>query len=117
MSLQDDVNDAGPLNGPVTDFDDRRSRTLQEFRAIERMSKAKHAELRQRGLAPDELRDGGKWIRITYAAHVAWRERMAEQDKSEAAALEQQRRHKQAVEAGRLAAQSPKHYCRRGRAK
>jgi hypothetical protein len=39
----------------------------------------------------------------------AWRERMAELAKSETAQLEAERRHAQAAEAGKLAAQSPNH--------
>jgi len=79
MSLQDDISDAGALSGPVQSMADPRSRTLREFLAIERLSKATYSELRKRGHAPDELRvPNSKIVRITFEAHVAWREFMAE---------------------------------------
>jgi len=79
MSLQDDISEAGALSGPVQSMADPRSRTLREFLAIERLSKATYSELRKRGHAPDELRvPNSKIVRITFEAHVAWREFMAE---------------------------------------
>jgi hypothetical protein len=54
------------------------SQTISEFCASEKISRAKYFELRRRGLAPREMRDG-KWVRITAEARRDWqRERETE---------------------------------------
>jgi hypothetical protein len=48
------------------------SKTIDEFCAHERISRAKYYELKKIGKAPAELRIDGV-IRITPKAHAAWR--------------------------------------------
>jgi hypothetical protein len=89
------------------------SKTVAEFCRAESLSKTSYYQLQRRGLGPDELRPPGtKIIRVTAAAHAAWRERMAELSRSKAAELEVERRREQATIAGRAAAQSPRHVSR-----
>lgn len=96
--------------GPVVAFDDPRSRTRAEFRAIERLSPSSYHALLKRGLAPDEIHPPGTKIhRITAQAHAAWRERMRELAQSEEAKLESNRRREQTKIAGQIAAQSSLH--------
>jgi hypothetical protein len=99
---------------PVRSMDDRRNRMQADFCYIERISKASYADLKRRGLGPQELRiPDSKIIRITYDAHVEWRQRMAELAQSEAAVLERERRRQLASVAGKRAAASLKHISRR----
>jgi hypothetical protein len=87
--------------------------TIAQFCRAEHLSKSSYYELRRRGLGPDELRlPGTKIIRITAEARAAWRERMAEFARSEAAQLEAERRRKMASVAGQVAARSPRHISR-----
>jgi hypothetical protein len=91
--------------------------TITEFCRAEKISKAAYYTLRKRGLGPDELVIVGTRIkRITEEAHAAWRTRMAELAKSETAQLEAERRSLQTSQAGKLAAASPLHACRRKQA-
>jgi hypothetical protein len=100
------------------DDEDRRSKTIQQFCFVEGFSKASYYELKRRGLGPDELRPPGTAIvRITPQAHDEWHKRMRELRESEAAALEEERRRAQTQQAGRIAAQSPKHVSKRRRRK
>jgi hypothetical protein len=92
------------------------SETRAEFCAAERLSKSSFHKLKKLGLAPQEyVIPGTRIARITAEAHAAWRSRMANLAQSKAAKLEAERRREIAMTAGRLAAQSPKHVCRRGR--
>jgi hypothetical protein len=50
------------------------SSTIAEFCAVERISRAKYYQLRQKGLGPDETRVDGI-IRITPESHARWRRR------------------------------------------
>jgi hypothetical protein len=92
------------------DIGPRPSETIDEFCRAENFSKSFYYELKKRNLAPDELRPPGtKVIRITPEAHAAWRGRMAELSRTEAAELEATRRRELAVIAGKLAAKSERH--------
>jgi len=89
-------------------------KTLAEFLAQKRISKASYYGLKKRGLGPDETTyPGTRVIRISAAAEQAWDERMADLARSEGAQLEIERRRAQAAEAGRIAARSPSHVSRR----
>lgn len=99
----------------MKDTTEGQSQTRGEFCQTERISKSVFYELKKRGLAPDELEIPGTTIkRITPAARAAWRERMAELAKGEAAQLEAERRRALTAVAGRIAAASPAHVSRRG---
>jgi hypothetical protein len=96
------------------DIDPQRSLSLGEFCYAERISKSKYYALKRKQLGPHEISIDGL-IRITAQSYAAWRARMAELAKGEAARLEAERRRELAVIAGRLAAQSPNHVSRRAR--
>jgi hypothetical protein len=97
-------------------IDDDRSRTVREFCAIENLSVASYYKMKKQGLAPDELRVPGlSIVRITAQAHREWRERMTALRQEEAAAREHERRRAATSRAGKLAAASPRHPCRRKR--
>jgi hypothetical protein len=90
------------------------SKTIVDFCREEKISKSVYYDLKKRGLGPDEFEIPSTRIkRITPEAHAAWRARMAELAKSEAAKLEADRRREIAAVAGRIAAQSPRHISRR----
>jgi hypothetical protein len=113
-----DENLNGPVTAPVTSFDDPRSRTRVEFCNIEHFSLSSFFALRKRGLAPDEISPPGTNIhRITAQAHAAWRSRMTELAKTEAAELAANRRRRQAQAAGEEAAKSPTHISKKNIAK
>jgi len=89
-------------------------KTLAEFLAQKRISKAFYYGLKKRGLGANETTyPGSRVIRISAAAEQAFDERIAEYAKSEAAKLEAQRRSAQAAAAARLAVQSPRHVSKR----
>lgn len=94
------------------EFDPNRSLTRLEFCHVENMSPTKYHGLKAKGLGPEELNVDGM-IRITPEARAAWRQRMAQLAQSKGAQLEAARRRAQATEAGRIAAQSPRHVSRR----
>jgi hypothetical protein len=48
------------------------AQTIAEFCASEKISRAKYFDLRRKGRAPVEMRDG-KWVRISPEAKQAWR--------------------------------------------
>jgi hypothetical protein len=55
------------------------SKTIGQFCATERMSRAKYFKDRAKGRGPREMRDG-RWVRISPEAHAEWRrEREREQ--------------------------------------
>ncbi|MGY3506652.1 MULTISPECIES: hypothetical protein [unclassified Bradyrhizobium] len=88
--------------------------TVAQFCRAESLSKSTYYSLRRRGLGPEErLVPGTRIIRITAEARAAWRVRMAEFARTEAAQLEIERRRKLASIAGEIAAQSPRHISRR----
>ncbi len=71
-------------------------------------------KMKKLGLAPELLEVPGiRGARVTPQADYDWEARMAEAAKSKEAQLEAQRRRAQAAEAGRIAAQSPRHVSRR----
>jgi hypothetical protein len=93
---------------------DQRSQTFTEFCQSERISKATFYELLRRNLGPEVFEVAGTRIRrITSQAREAWRAKMAELAKAEAAQLEAERRRELATIAGRIAAQSPRHVSRK----
>jgi hypothetical protein len=97
------------------DGTERRSQTRAEFCFTEHLSKSTYHELKKRGLGPDELVvPGSKIIRITPESRDAWRMKMAELAKGEAAQIEAERRRELAALAGKAAAASPLHVSRRG---
>lgn len=97
-------------------MDANNSMTRAEWRQRRNISKASHYKLKQLGLAPVEIEiPGTKIARITVAADAAWEARMAQLAQSEAARLEAERRHAQAAEAGRIAAESPRHISKQPR--
>jgi hypothetical protein len=98
----------------ITSMDDPRSRLISDFCFIENFSPTTYFKLHRLGFGPEELcPPQSKIRRITREAHVEWRQRMRELAQSEAGALEHERRRRQASEAGRRAAASPKHVSRR----
>jgi hypothetical protein len=91
-----------------------RSTTLDEFCALEHISLATYYKMRRLGYGPEEMRyPNTNVVRITAAARAAWHQRMQALQHSRAAKVEAKRRQKQTSEAGRLAAQSPRHVQRR----
>jgi hypothetical protein len=71
-------------------------------------------KIKNSGLGPELLEvPGVRGSRVTPEADAAWEARMAEAAKSQDAQLEAERRRAQAAEAGRIAAQSPRHVSRR----
>ena len=101
----------------MTDPVDRgrnRSETFAEFARAEGFSLSTFYKLKKLGLGPDVLHVAGTRIaRITPEAREAWRTRMTELAKTEAAQLEVERRRELAAVAGRIAAKSPLHVARR----
>lgn len=92
------------------------SLTIDEFCRLEHLSRFSFFRLRQRGLAPKVLCiPGTRILRITPEARHRWHAEMATLAEQDAAQLEQERRREQASRAGRIAARSPRHVCRRAR--
>ena len=92
-------------------------KTIAEFCAAKRISKASYYEIQKRGLGPAETVYPGTHIkRISAAAENAWDEKMARLAESKAAKLEAERRREIATAAGRIAAASPLHISKRGTA-
>jgi hypothetical protein len=61
----------------MSDIEDDRSYTIDDFCLVERFSRPTYFKLKRRGLAPDEYTlPGTTLIRITAAARRAWHERM-----------------------------------------
>lgn len=70
-------------------------------------------KMKNAGLGPELLEVPGiRGGQVTPEADAAWEQRMAEAAKSQEAQLEAERRRAQAAEAGRIAAQSPRHVSR-----
>lgn len=106
---------AEPISITSTPVDpDDRSFTISEFCMAERMSLPSYYKMKGLGVGPAELViPGTKMIRITADARRAWHKRMDELNQSKAAKLERERRRAQTVEAGRIAAASPRHHSKR----
>jgi hypothetical protein len=94
---------------PVTDFNDPRSRRINDFCFLEQISLTQYYSLQRAGRGPEELRPAAKTIRITRDAHVEWRERMRQLGESETAKLEVERQRELARIAGQKSAASDKH--------
>ncbi len=93
-----------------------RSVSLAEFCQLEHISLATYYKMKRTGFGPDEIRiPGTNVVRVTQAARAAWQQRMQQQQHSRAATREAKRRQQQTSEAGKLAAQSPRHVQRRHR--
>jgi hypothetical protein len=93
---------------------DEPSMTIDGFCLAERISHAHYYKLQRNGLAPVTIRLLSA-VRITARARRQWQDRMANLTKQETAQLERKRRVEGASRAGKIAAKSPNHYCRRGR--
>ena len=90
------------------------SMTINEFLAVERISRSSYYKMRDHGYGPAEtLVPGSTIIRITARARRKWHARLEEWGRSEAAELERERRAEQRRAAGKNAAASPQHVSRR----
>jgi hypothetical protein len=90
------------------------SMTINEFLAVERMSRSSYYKMRALGYGPAEMRvPGTEIIRISARARREWHARLEERNRSEAAELEHERRASQRRAAGKNAAASPRHISRR----
>ena len=91
----------------------RRSLTRQEFCFKKHISPSTFHKLKRKGLGPKQDYLG----RISPEAEDAWDRFMAALAESEAAKLEAERRRAQTTQAGKIAAASPLHHCRRKQAR
>ncbi len=90
------------------------SETIDEFCAVEHLSRSSYYKMRKLGYGPDEMVvPGTSIIRITPQAHREWRIKLEERSRTTAAVLERNRRADQRRAAGKAAAASPKHVSRR----
>jgi hypothetical protein len=97
-------------------FEDERSFTINQFCALENISRATFFKLGRRRLGPELLRvPGTNVVRITGDARRRWHQRLADLSQQEAATLEHHRRVALASRAGRAAAMSPRHISKRPR--
>jgi hypothetical protein len=90
----------------------RRSLTRQEFCFKKHVSLSTFHKLKREGLGPKQDYLG----RISPEAEDAWDQLMASLAESKAAKLEAERRRAQTTQAGKIAAASPLHHCRRKQA-
>ena len=87
----------------------RRSLTRQEFCFKKHISLSTFHKLKREGLGPKQDYLG----RISPEAEDAWDQLMASLAEGEAAKLKAERRRAHTAEAGKIAAASPLHHCRR----
>ena len=99
---------------PLPDEDDALDRepsmTINEFLAVERMSRSSYYKMRALGYGPAEMHvPGTEIIKISARARAPreWHARLEERASSEAAELERKRRASQRRAAGKIAAASP----------
>jgi hypothetical protein len=92
---------------------ERASWTIAEFCLRHRFSKATYYELKKRGRAPREMNINGV-KRISHTAEADWLELIERPDPTDIKISKT--RSAKTRKAGKLAAQSPKHHCRRKRA-
>jgi hypothetical protein len=83
--------------------------TVDEWRAVEALSKSSFYELQKSGHGPQMLRVPDSKIVRVIESHASWRARMAALMASEAGELETERRQQLARDAGCRAAASSKH--------
>jgi hypothetical protein len=83
--------------------------TVDEWCAVEALSKSSFYELQKSRHGPQMLRVPGCKIVRVIESHASWRARMAALMASEAGELEMERRQQLARDAGRRAAASSKH--------
>jgi hypothetical protein len=83
--------------------------TVDEWRAVEALSKSSFYELQKSGRGPQMLRVPDSKIVRVIESHASWRARMAALVASEAGELETERRRQLARDAGQRAAASSKH--------
>ena len=83
--------------------------TVDEWRAVEALSKSSFYELQKSGRGPQMLRVPDSKIVRVIESHASWRARMAALAASEAGELETERRRQLARDAGQRAAASSKH--------
>ena len=91
---------------------EERAMTIADFCYRENLSRSLYYKLKRVGLGPEETRILNL-VRISPEARAKWHAILAERRQSAAAALESERKRVQTAQAGRLAAQSPKHVSRR----
>jgi hypothetical protein len=114
MTLQDQTTERKQL---VLTIEDPRNRMIDDFCAIENICTTEYYTMKKRGHGPAELRiPESRVVRITQAAHLEWRQRMAELAASKAGELETERRRELASVAGKHAAASSTHVSKRRRA-
>jgi len=93
------------------------SMTINEFLAVERISRSSYYKMRDHGYGPAETRvPDTEIIRISARARREWHARLEERARSEAAELERKRRASQRRAAGKAAAASPMHVSQRHKA-
>jgi hypothetical protein len=91
---------------------DEQSTTIPQFCLLEDISAATYFKMQREGHGPRELRiPGTNVVRITARARREWHERLENLPENEAIKAERSARTSRA---GKLAAQSPLHHCRRG---
>jgi hypothetical protein len=87
-----------------------RALSIVEFCAIERICKSSYYKMRRSGVGPEEfVIPGTTIIRITPAAHVAWREHIKKLATTKGAKLEREHRQRSAADAAKVAVASPRH--------
>jgi hypothetical protein len=100
-----------PLHPSDGDDDFEPSSSIPQFCILEGISPATYHKMRRLGYGPRELRvPGTNVVRITAAARRDWHARLEELPESEETKAERRAR---ASRAGKLAAESPLHPCRR----
>jgi hypothetical protein len=106
------------LNPPAAIAEADTALTIDEFCFAERFSRSTYFKLQKLGLGPEEFRfPGTKIIRITVAARREWHKRIDKLRNDQTLKRERERRSNTARVAGKIAAASPRHHCRRGRKK
>jgi hypothetical protein len=92
--------------------------TRREFSKLERISLSTYFQLLKKGLAPYERHiRGTKIFHISEASRREWRARMHRLSQEETSRLIDERRREQARKAGKIAAQSPAHVSKVGKAR
>jgi hypothetical protein len=86
------------------------SYTTLEFCQAERISVSVFYKLKRLGLAPDTIcYPGGRLVRITHAARLAWQAKMRELQADQGLQIERERNAAAARRAGTVAAASDRH--------
>src|SRR5262245_27826989 len=91
------------------------SKSISEWCTAEGISTATYHKLSRLGGRPRDLRVPGTRVVRVVESRRSWHARMQKRAQERTAQLEQERRREQASRAGKLAAASPAHICRRRR--